>query len=54
MKQFILEVSEGHTMCADCPFYQDKFDNVCDYLYENNTCQNYNFSNINISEHNEN
>lgn len=54
MKQFILEVSEGHTMCADCPFYQDKFDNICAYLYENNTCQHYNFSNINMTEHHEN
>ena len=54
MKQFILEVPEGHTMCADCPFVAEKFEDVCLYLYINNTCQHYNFSNINISEHNEN
>ena len=54
MKQFILEVPEGYTLCANCPFMKEEFDNVCAYLYENNTCQRYNFSNINITEHHEN
>lgn len=51
MKQFILEVQEGYTECYNCPFIDKTcFKHICDYLYENNICHKYDFSQINIEE----
>ena len=53
-KQFILEVEEGCTECENCPFYlNNNHEHICDYLKENQICNNYDFDQINIKEYNE-
>lgn len=53
-KKFILEVQEGCTECKKCPFYlNDNHRHICDYLKENNICENYDFNQINVEELNE-
>jgi len=54
MKQFILEVQEGCSDCDICPFGANKhLYHICTYLKENQICDKYDFSQINIEEYNE-
>lgn len=49
MKKFIIEVPEGITKCHKCPFEKE---NLCNYLSENDYCNQYDFNELNIEEYN--
>ena len=54
MKNFKLEVPEGHTLCLNCPFNhftdieQTSKVDVCKWLVENNICEKYDFTKLHL------